>query len=62
VTPALVLVDSSAWIHALRKAGDPTVRAALNKLLTDKLAAWCEIVRVELWSGERMAQKHVWRD
>lgn len=45
------LVDSSSWIHALRKDGDPDIRARVHKLLVEDEAAWCNIVRVELWRG-----------
>jgi predicted nucleic acid-binding protein len=50
---AFTLVDSSAWIHALRAKGDPGVRARVAKLLNDRTAAWCEMVRVELWCEVR---------
>lgn len=45
------LIDSSSWIHALRKDGDPIVRARVQKLLLEDEAAWCDLVRVELWRG-----------
>ena len=45
------LIDSSSWIHALRKDGDPAVRARVHNLLLQDEAAWCDIVRVELWRG-----------
>ena len=47
------MVDSSAWTHALRRKGDPTIRARVQQLLSDQTAAWCEMVRLELWSGVR---------
>jgi predicted nucleic acid-binding protein len=47
----LVLIDSSAWTHALRRTGDATVRHRVEELLAADRAAWCEIVRVELWKG-----------
>ena len=46
-----VLVDSSLWIHQLRKSGDPAKRDRVNSLLTSGEAAWCPPVRLELWRG-----------
>ncbi len=45
------LIDSSSWIHALRKEGDPIIRERVRELLINNEAAWCDIVRVELWRG-----------
>ncbi|MGA2261098.1 MAG: PIN domain-containing protein [Acidobacteriota bacterium] len=47
------LVDTSAWIHALRPNGDPQIRARVNVLLQSGDAAWCALVRLELWTGAR---------
>ena len=46
-----VLVDSSLWVHQLRKGGDPTKRDRVNALLESGVAAWCPPVRLELWRG-----------
>ena len=46
-----VLVDSSLWVHQLRKSGDPAKRARVNALLESREAAWCPPVRLELWRG-----------
>jgi predicted nucleic acid-binding protein len=46
-----VLVDSSLWVHQLRKSGDPTKRNRVNALLESGEAAWCPPVRLELWRG-----------
>jgi predicted nucleic acid-binding protein len=46
-----VLVDSSMWVHQLRKSGDPDKRARVNALLETGEAAWCPVVRLELWRG-----------
>ena len=46
-----VLVDSSFWVHQLRKSGDPAKRDHVNGLLTSGDAAWCPPVRLELWRG-----------
>ena len=46
-----VLVDSSLWVHQLRKSGDPLKRDRVNALLENGEAAWCSAVRLELWRG-----------
>jgi predicted nucleic acid-binding protein len=46
-----VLVDSSLWVHQLRKGGDPAKRDRVNALLESGEAAWCPPVRLELWRG-----------
>ena len=46
-----VLVDSSLWVHQLRKGGEPAKRDRVNALLESGLAAWCPPVRLELWRG-----------
>lgn len=46
-----VLVDSSLWVHQLRKSGDPGKRDRVNALLESGEAAWCAAVRLELWRG-----------
>lgn len=47
----MTLVDTSSWIHALRKSGDPSVRAKVIGLLEDGQVAWCDVVRLELRQG-----------
>ena len=46
-----VLVDSSLWVHQLRKSGDEAKRDRVNALLESGEAAWCPPVRLELWRG-----------
>jgi predicted nucleic acid-binding protein len=46
-----VIVDSSLWVHQLRKSGDPAKRDRVNALLASGEAAWCPAVRLELWRG-----------
>ncbi len=46
-----VLVDSSLWVHQLRRSGDPAKRDRVNALLEGGEAAWCPAVRLELWRG-----------
>ena len=58
-----VLVDSSLWVHQLRKGGDPAKRDRVNTLLQNGLAVWCPPVRLELWRGvtndaERKTLRH----
>jgi predicted nucleic acid-binding protein len=45
------LVDTSLWVHQLRKGGDAAKRARVNALLESGEAAWCPAVRLELWRG-----------
>jgi predicted nucleic acid-binding protein len=57
------LVDTSSWVHQIRKSGDPTVRARVEALLVAGTAAWCPQVRLELWAGVRSDQdRKVLRD
>ena len=51
----MTLVDTSSWIHALRRDGDPAIKARVGALLRDGSAAWCDMVRLELWNGLRGA-------
>ena len=46
-----VLVDSSLWVHQLRRTGDPGKRARVETLLQAGSACWCPPVRLELWRG-----------
>lgn len=45
------LVDTSSWIHALRRRGDATVAGRVRRLVETGDAAWCPPVRLELWNG-----------
>lgn len=45
------LVDTSAWIHQMRPKGDPDVRSRVEALLRTGEAAWCAMVRLEIWAG-----------
>ena len=49
----MTLVDTSAWIHQMRPRGDPRVRARVEALLRAGEAAWCAMVRLEIWAGVR---------
>lgn len=45
------LVDTSCWVQAFRRQGDPAIRARLVALVKAGDAAWCAPVRLELWAG-----------
>jgi predicted nucleic acid-binding protein len=45
------LVDTSSWVHQMRRVADLSVRERVEHLLAAGLAAWCPIVRLELWAG-----------
>jgi predicted nucleic acid-binding protein len=45
------LIDTSSWIHALRRSGDADIRERVSNLMVDGAAAWCPVVQVELWQG-----------
>ena len=49
----MYLVDTSVWIHALRPAGDPTIRSLLKPLITTGEAAVTEWILLELMTGLR---------
>jgi predicted nucleic acid-binding protein len=45
------LVDTSLWVHQLRRGGNAAKRERVNALLESGAAAWCPAVRLELWRG-----------
>ncbi len=45
------LIDTSCWVEALRRKGDPQIRARVAQLLQSGEAAWCQLIRLELWRG-----------
>jgi predicted nucleic acid-binding protein len=45
------LVDSSSWVHCLRRRGDPQIIDRVKQLLESGDAAWCPPIRLELWNG-----------
>jgi len=49
--PAARLVDTSAWVEALRKDGDPDVATQVSAALEDGHAVTCRMVLLELWNG-----------
>jgi predicted nucleic acid-binding protein len=50
----LTLIDTSLWTHAMRQSGDPVLRDRVRRRLNDGSAAWCELIRLELWKGHRI--------
>jgi predicted nucleic acid-binding protein len=49
----MILIDTSSWIHQMRERGDLEVRQRVVTLLATGQAAWCALVRLELWAGVR---------
>ena len=47
----MTLVDTSAWIDALRPDGNHEVRHGVTELLTAGQAVLCDMVVLELWNG-----------
>ena len=47
------LIDTSSWIDAMRRDGDPAIQVRVMALLATGEAAWCDMVRLELWNGVR---------
>ena len=45
------LVDTAGWIHQMRERGDPAWVNRVENLLLNGTAAWCALVRLELWAG-----------
>jgi len=48
-----VLIDTSCWIEALRRDGDPGIRQQVRHLLLSGEAATCSMVLLELYNGAR---------
>ena len=45
------LVDSSSWVQFFRPNGDRATKSRVAELLEAGNAAWCPMVRLELWNG-----------
>jgi predicted nucleic acid-binding protein len=56
-----VLVDSSLWVHQLRKSGDPDKRRRVNALLQAGAAVWCPPVRLEVARVTNDAERTMFR-
>ena len=48
-----VLIDTSAWVEALRRGGEPGTRDTVREAMVDGRARLCELVVLELWNGAR---------
>ena len=49
----MLLIDTSAWVEALRRGGEPDARNAVREAMIDGRARLCELVVLELWNGAR---------
>lgn len=47
----MTLIDTSSWVHFLRRKGDVRVKQRVTRLLVAGESAICELVAVELWMG-----------
>lgn len=47
----MTIIDTSLWVHQLRRQGEAKKRAKVEELLLAGEAAWCAPVRLELWRG-----------
>lgn len=55
-----VLIDTSAWIEAMRASGDEAIRLRVERLMLDARAVFCDLVRLELWNGARGERERRW--
>lgn len=55
---AVVLLDTSMWIEALRSGGRIDSRRRVDELIAADEAGWCDVVRLELWHGARGEKEH----
>jgi predicted nucleic acid-binding protein len=46
-----LLIDTSAWVEAMRRQGDETTRSEVYAALRSGRARFCDMVRLELWNG-----------
>lgn len=47
----MILIDSTCWVQAIRRNGDETIKQRVKEIMRRGEAAWCPMVRLELWSG-----------
>jgi predicted nucleic acid-binding protein len=55
-----LLIDTSAWVEAMRRQGDEETRNAVHAALITGRARICDIVRIELWNGMGDAKERKW--
>lgn len=48
-----ILVDTSAWIEALRPDGEDRIRREVRLAVEEGVAVFCDLVLLELWIGAR---------
>jgi len=58
MTDGWVLIDTSAWIHAMRPSGNPAIRQQVRALLSEGRAATCEMIVLELAGGTRTEREY----
>jgi predicted nucleic acid-binding protein len=46
-----LLIDTSAWVEAMRRRGDEATRKEVYVALRTGRARFCDMVRLELWNG-----------
>jgi predicted nucleic acid-binding protein len=46
-----LLIDTSAWVEAMRRRGDEATRIEVYAALRTGRARYCDMVRLELWNG-----------
>ena len=47
----MTLIDTSSWIHFLRRRGESNVKQRVRELLKDGSVVTCPVVLAELWMG-----------
>ena len=51
------LVDTSSWVHHIRRKGDPAVRARVEQLLRAGEATWCPTEATEVVGGRAVVAR-----
>jgi predicted nucleic acid-binding protein len=54
----MILLDTGVWVQTLRRRGDEHVRDRLKSLMALNQAAWCDVIRLELWHGATKDDDH----
>jgi predicted nucleic acid-binding protein len=55
-----LLIDTSAWVEAMRLQGDEATRNAVHSALRSGKARFCDFVRLELWNGIGSDRERKW--
>ena len=53
----MILVDTSIWVEALRKAGRQEIRQTLSQLLEESRIVTCPVVRLEILGAARKLER-----